>query len=74
MGSSSCSDCNTELTAIKLIDQRERGPGVPHGELLYAMADQSPSDWTGKYPIEGTLHGKMCRECGRVYLFASSTS
>lgn len=63
-----CPDCKTELTPIHVLDDVGR-----HGHrdgLMYALASAKRSLWTGEYPMEGMLHGFLCRDCGRVLLYA----
>jgi hypothetical protein len=53
------------LRPIRLIDHSTG----PHHELQYA----APDDWWrwifGRYPVAGTVHGRVCARCGRIVVF-----
>ena len=67
-----CPDCNLELQPIKLLDATDTGMGghgASHTELSYAAPDSAASLFTRTVPRLGSVHGKICPECGRIILF-----
>jgi len=68
-----CSDCQGKLQNIKLIDATDRGMGngVGHVELSYAAPSSAASSFTGTISSEGNVRGKLCTECGRIFLYSA---
>ena len=66
-GKTNCPDCDTELEAIKLIDNADRGT---HTLMSYAAGDADRSVFLGQFPVEGRIVAEMCPSCGRVLLHA----
>ncbi len=71
-----CPDCGSALTPIRIIDATERamGGGVRHVELAYASMSVSPSELTGTFPAAGVVRAKLCGQCGRIFLYAAGTA
>jgi hypothetical protein len=69
-----CPDCNGDLYNIKLLDATEStrsGEGVSHVALSYAAPEASASFFTRSIAKSGTVHAKLCNQCGRILLYAS---
>ena len=67
-----CPDCDLEMHPIKLLDATGTGmggQGIGHTELSYAAADSVASFFTRTVPRLGTVHARMCPECGRIALY-----
>jgi hypothetical protein len=71
-----CPDCQGQLQSIRIVDATERamGSGVAHVELAYASMSATQSDLTATIPISGVVRGKLCTQCGRIYLYATGTA
>jgi hypothetical protein len=71
-----CPDCHGVLDPIRLIDATDRamGGGVGHVELAYASQGAQHSAMTGTLPSAGTVRAKLCESCGRIFLYATSSS
>jgi len=70
MTKKSCRDCNVELSAINILDQR--GPAAPVSGLAYTSGEAGKkSSWTGKIKNRiGTIRAWVCDECLRVEFYA----
>jgi hypothetical protein len=70
---SHCSECRTELQAIKLIGPTAlglRGEPVAHRELEYAAVETAPTGrFFGKIPSLGFVRGFICPDCGRIIFY-----
>lgn len=62
-----CPDCEGPLVSITL---RDYGYGRPPDPPEYELDEAPGSFWMGLKPTAGTIHGRMCAECGRVLLYA----
>jgi predicted RNA-binding Zn-ribbon protein involved in translation (DUF1610 family) len=61
MSNRRCPDCGLPLIAIRLV-------------FPYSLITSKPSLWTGAYPVEGTVSGFLCGECGRVTFYARTAT
>jgi hypothetical protein len=71
-----CPDCQGTLTDIKIIDATSQAldSGISHVELAFASPLASKSSFTKTLPISGTVKAKLCSGCGRIFLYALSSS
>ncbi len=71
-----CPDCRGELNDIKIVDATARAldAGISHVELAYASPRAEQSGLSGTIPIAGNVRAKLCRECSRIFLYASRTA
>ncbi len=67
METKQCPDCECPLTGIRIIDKAYR---PMHANLEYAPGDAERGVWLGRFPIEGSIEGFLCNQCGRVLLYA----
>lgn len=67
MESKKCPDCESEMTAINIIDKAYY---PAHASMDYAAGDAKRGVWFGRYPIEGRIGGLLCGKCGRILLYA----
>jgi hypothetical protein len=67
-----CPGCDLEMQPIRLLDATGTGmggQGIAHTELSYAATDSVASLFTRTVPRLGTVHARMCPECGRILLY-----
>ncbi|MCL4207907.1 MAG: hypothetical protein KJ000_35930 [Pirellulaceae bacterium] len=67
-----CPDCRLEMQPIRLLDATDTGmggQGISHTDLSYAAADSVASFFTRTVPRLGTVHARICPECGRIVLY-----
>ncbi|MCH5373069.1 MAG: hypothetical protein JJ992_03770 [Planctomycetes bacterium] len=60
------------MQPIKLLDATDTGmggQGISHTELSYAASDSVASFFTRTVPRLGTVHARICPECGRIVLY-----
>ena len=71
-----CPDCEALLSDIKLVDATGRAmdSGISHVELSFASPLASQSAYTGTIPVAGTVKGKLCSGCGRIFLYTDKRS
>jgi hypothetical protein len=64
------------LDAIRLIDATDRamGGGVSHVEFSFAAQTAQHSALTGTLPSSGIVKAKLCADCGRIFLYSTSSS
>jgi|AP95_1055475.scaffolds.fasta_scaffold127195_1 hypothetical protein len=71
---STCADCSTQLLPIKLVDATERafGEGAYRVNLTYSTQDAKPplGGWLGGLEPKGNVYGRLCTQCGRIFLYA----
>jgi hypothetical protein len=63
-----CTDCGGELRPITIMDRGHMNAPAP-GDLMYRMADDKRSFWTGRYPTAGPVKAYLCQDCGRIALY-----
>lgn len=69
-----CAECNVEMCEIKLVDATfpgMRNKGAQHVELSYTTPDARPSAFTASVPLEGSVRGVMCPQCGSISLYGA---
>jgi len=60
------------MSPIIVMDKLHPGPTKHRhtGSLEYRLPEDRLSFWTGKYPTAGPVVAFMCKECGRIALYA----
>lgn len=61
-----CEDCGGQLHEIKLLENKNGAPAP----LAYASGD-AKNNWTGFYPVQGTVLTFRCSSCARLSLYGA---